>query len=165
MNFILAFVLYIAVLYAWGEQYLPTANMKYGIVRAAGDGWLEVSSGEYRCEEVNGCLHFYDERGTDYPYSNLLEFDAVRREPAFRAHDYWIAGGTTDRVAQEIEDIIGIDAVGAVTCSAKSGLGVEDAGRNCEKVPPPQGDEDPNDVFRAALNMIQQCPVVPPRCC
>ena len=29
-----------------------------------------------------------------------------------------------DRVAQEIEDIIGIDAVGAVTCSAKSGLGV-----------------------------------------
>ena len=66
-----------------------------GIVRAAGDGWLEVSfPGEYRCEEVNGCLHFYDERGTDYPYSNLLEFDAVRREPAFRAHDYWIAGGT-----------------------------------------------------------------------
>lgn len=35
-----------------------------GIVRAAGDGWLEVSfPGEYRCEEVNGCLHFYDERG------------------------------------------------------------------------------------------------------
>ena len=66
-----------------------------GIVRAAGDGWLEVSfPGEYRCEEVNGCLHFYDERGTDYPYSNLLEFDAVRCEPAFRAHDYWIAGGT-----------------------------------------------------------------------
>ncbi|HNX54668.1 MAG TPA: RIP metalloprotease RseP [Prolixibacteraceae bacterium] len=31
MNFILAFVLYIGVLYAWGEQYLPTANMKYGI--------------------------------------------------------------------------------------------------------------------------------------
>lgn len=66
-----------------------------GIVRAAGDGWLEVSfPGEYRCEEVNGCLHFYDERGTDYPYSNLLEFDAVRREPAFRAHDYWLADGT-----------------------------------------------------------------------
>ncbi len=31
MNFILAFVLYIAVLYLWGEQYLPTANVKYGI--------------------------------------------------------------------------------------------------------------------------------------
>jgi len=31
MNFILAFILYIAVLYAWGESYLPTANVKYGI--------------------------------------------------------------------------------------------------------------------------------------
>jgi regulator of sigma E protease len=31
MNFLLAFILYIGVLYAWGEQYLPTANVKYGI--------------------------------------------------------------------------------------------------------------------------------------
>jgi regulator of sigma E protease len=31
MNFILAFILYIGVLYAWGEQYLPTKNVKYGI--------------------------------------------------------------------------------------------------------------------------------------
>ena len=48
-----------------------------------------------------------------------------------------------DRVAQEIEDIIGIDAVGAVTCSAKSGLGVEDVLEEIvKKVPPPQGDEE-----------------------
>ena len=31
MNFILAFIIYIGVLYAWGEQYLPTENVKYGI--------------------------------------------------------------------------------------------------------------------------------------
>ena len=31
MNFILAFVIYIGILYAWGEQYLPTENVKYGI--------------------------------------------------------------------------------------------------------------------------------------
>ena len=31
MNFILAFALYIGILYAWGESYLPTANVKYGI--------------------------------------------------------------------------------------------------------------------------------------
>ena len=31
-NFILAFLIYVAVLYAWGETYLPTANAKYGIV-------------------------------------------------------------------------------------------------------------------------------------
>ena len=46
-----------------------------------------------------------------------------------------------DRVAQEIEDIIGIDAVGAVTCSAKSGLGVEDVLEEIvAKIPAPQGD-------------------------
>ncbi len=32
VNFILAFVIYIAVLFTWGEQYLPTQNMKYGVV-------------------------------------------------------------------------------------------------------------------------------------
>nr|WP_319270950.1 RIP metalloprotease RseP [uncultured Draconibacterium sp.] len=32
MNFIFAMVIYISVLYAWGEQYLPTENVKYGVV-------------------------------------------------------------------------------------------------------------------------------------
>ncbi|WP_319500058.1 RIP metalloprotease RseP [uncultured Draconibacterium sp.] len=32
MNFIFAMVIYIGVLYAWGEQYLPTENVKYGVV-------------------------------------------------------------------------------------------------------------------------------------
>lgn len=31
-NFILALLIYVAVLYAWGETYLPTANVKYGIL-------------------------------------------------------------------------------------------------------------------------------------
>ena len=31
-NFILAMLLYILVLFAWGETYLPTSNVKYGIV-------------------------------------------------------------------------------------------------------------------------------------
>ena len=31
-NFISAMVIYVLVLYAWGETYLPTANVKYGIV-------------------------------------------------------------------------------------------------------------------------------------
>lgn len=31
MNFIFALIIYIGVLYAWGESYLPTANVKYGI--------------------------------------------------------------------------------------------------------------------------------------
>ncbi len=31
-NFIMAMLIYVSVLYAWGETYLPTANVKYGIV-------------------------------------------------------------------------------------------------------------------------------------
>jgi regulator of sigma E protease len=31
-NFIFALLIYVCVLYAWGETYLPTANVKYGIV-------------------------------------------------------------------------------------------------------------------------------------
>jgi len=32
MNFLFAMIIYIGVLYAWGEQYLPTDNVKYGVV-------------------------------------------------------------------------------------------------------------------------------------
>ena len=48
-----------------------------------------------------------------------------------------------DRVAQEIEDIIGIEATEAVCCSAKSGIGVEDVLEDLiRRIPPPVGDVD-----------------------
>jgi GTP-binding protein LepA len=48
-----------------------------------------------------------------------------------------------DRVAQEIEDIIGIEATEAVRCSAKSGMGVEDVLEDLiKRIPPPDGDVD-----------------------
>ncbi len=48
-----------------------------------------------------------------------------------------------DRVAQEIEEIIGIDATEAVRCSAKSGMGMEDVLEELVRlVPPPVGDVD-----------------------
>lgn len=51
-----------------------------------------------------------------------------------------------DRVAQEIEEIIGIDATEAVRCSAKSGLGIDDVLEDLvARIPPPQGDPD-NDL-------------------
>jgi len=31
-NFLLAMVIYVSILFAWGQTYLPTANVKYGIV-------------------------------------------------------------------------------------------------------------------------------------
>ena len=46
-----------------------------------------------------------------------------------------------ERVAEEIEDIIGIEAIDAVRCSAKSGLGIQDVLEELiAKVPPPEGD-------------------------
>lgn len=48
-----------------------------------------------------------------------------------------------ERVSQEIEDIIGIEAIDAVRVSAKSGVGIEDVLETIvKKVPPPQGQVD-----------------------
>ncbi len=48
-----------------------------------------------------------------------------------------------DRVRQEIEDIIGIDASEARLVSAKTGIGVEEALEYLiEKIPPPEGDRE-----------------------
>ncbi|MEE4245394.1 MAG: translation elongation factor 4 [Kangiellaceae bacterium] len=47
-----------------------------------------------------------------------------------------------DRVSQEIEDIVGIEATDAVQCSAKTGVGIEDVLETIvAKVPPAVGDE------------------------
>ncbi len=48
-----------------------------------------------------------------------------------------------ERVAEEIEDIVGIDAMDAVRCSAKTGLGIEDVLEDIvKKIPAPEGDPD-----------------------
>ncbi|WP_298634423.1 translation elongation factor 4 [uncultured Umboniibacter sp.] len=48
-----------------------------------------------------------------------------------------------ERVSEEIEEIIGIDATDATTCSAKTGIGVEDVLETLVKsVPAPEGDLD-----------------------
>ena len=48
-----------------------------------------------------------------------------------------------ERVKKEIEDIIGIDASGAIPCSAKSGMGIDDVLEAIVKIiPPPEGEVD-----------------------
>ena len=48
-----------------------------------------------------------------------------------------------ERVAEEIEDIVGIDAMDAVRCSAKTGVGVDEVLEVIvAKIPPPEGDPD-----------------------
>jgi len=54
------------------------------------------------------------------------------------------------RVRQQIEDVIGIDASGAVECSAKTGLGIHDVLEAIvTRLPPPKG--DPNAPLKALL--------------
>ncbi|MAD54350.1 MAG: elongation factor 4 [Idiomarinaceae bacterium] len=53
-------------------------------------------------------------------------------------------------VAQEIEDIVGIEAVDAVQCSAKTGIGIEEVlERIVKQIPPPKGNED--DALQALI--------------
>ncbi|WP_413110976.1 translation elongation factor 4 [Thaumasiovibrio sp. DFM-14] len=48
-----------------------------------------------------------------------------------------------ERVAEEIEEIVGIDALEATRCSAKTGLGVDDVLENIVRsIPAPEGDPD-----------------------
>jgi len=48
-----------------------------------------------------------------------------------------------DAAAEEIEDVIGIDATDAIPCSAKTGMGIDDIlERVVRDVPPPKGDPD-----------------------
>lgn len=55
-----------------------------------------------------------------------------------------------ERVAEEIEDIVGIDAMEAVRCSAKTGVGIEDVLEEIvAKIPAPEG--DPNVPLQALI--------------
>jgi GTP-binding protein LepA len=55
-----------------------------------------------------------------------------------------------DEVLQEVEDTIGLDISGAVLCSAKTGLGIDDVLEAVIKtVPPPTG--SPDDPLRALI--------------
>lgn len=73
-----------------------------------------------------------------------------------------------ERVRQEIEDVIGLDASEAVLASAKSGIGIEDILEQIvEKVPAPSGDVDQplqalifDSVYDAYRGVILQVRVV-----
>lgn len=70
-------------------NYVRTFHNEGNIV-AVGDWGFDVSFREefpYKIE--SGSLQFIGE-GNKYPYSNLLEFDPVKKETAFMAKDYWL---------------------------------------------------------------------------
>ncbi len=74
-----------------------------GIIEKTGEDWLDIRfPGDYNCNIINGCLYFTDKYGITYPFSNLLEFDSVKREPAFLASDYWLSKQTIE--AEKLDD-------------------------------------------------------------
>lgn len=75
-------------------DYARTFHSEGAIVRA-GDGWADLRfPKDYILRLSDGTLHFYDSLGNKYPFSNLLEFNAERKEPEFMASDYWLSNGT-----------------------------------------------------------------------
>ncbi|KLU59608.1 elongation factor 4 [Peptococcaceae bacterium CEB3] len=71
-----------------------------------------------------------------------------------------------ERVKQEIEDVIGLDAAGAILASAKTGAGVEEILEAVvAKIPPPQGDDSTSlkalifdshfDAYKGAISYIR----------
>ena len=66
-----------------------------GIIEATGKGYLDIRfPADYRCNIINGCLYFTDENHITYDFSNLLEFDTEKKEPAFLVCDYWLSKRT-----------------------------------------------------------------------
>ena len=76
------------------------AFVSEGKITAVGKGFFEVEFPEYyNITFREGNLIFGDENNETYPYSNLLEFDPVRKEVAYHVHDYWI--GTVSSQAEQ----------------------------------------------------------------
>ncbi len=73
-----------------------------GIIADKGEGWLEIDfPDDYVCDIINGCLRFRDKEGIVYPFSNMLEFDYEKREPAYLASDFWLSNQTIPAVKME----------------------------------------------------------------
>ncbi|TVP57937.1 MAG: elongation factor 4 [Halomonadaceae bacterium] len=99
-------------------------------LKACEGALLVVDAGQgVEAQSVANCYTALEQGLTVLPILNKM--DLPQAEP--------------DRVKQEIEDIIGIDASEAVPCSAKSGMGVEDVLEALIRIiPPPVGNvEDP----------------------
>lgn len=77
-----------------------------GTVKAVGQGWIDVEfPKDYIYDLSDGCIRFLDDKGTVYPFFSLLEYDAVKREPAFHVDDYWLTKYTIPAKLQPNGDV------------------------------------------------------------
>lgn len=67
-----------------------------GTIVASGPGWVDLSiPAAFPYRVTNGRMEGCDAYGNSYPFVNMLEFDAVLREPALYASDYWLPSDST----------------------------------------------------------------------
>jgi regulator of sigma E protease len=64
-NFISALIIYVCVLYAWGETYLPTSNVKYGIVTDSAGYQIGLRNGDKIISVDNQKIEDFNEIATD----------------------------------------------------------------------------------------------------
>lgn len=77
-NFLLALLIYIAVLFAWGETYLPTANLKYGIVTDSTGHALGLRNGDMILSIDNQKIERFTEIRNDIILNNRKSIQVER---------------------------------------------------------------------------------------
>lgn len=77
-NFILALLIYVCVLYAWGESYLPTANVKYGIVTDSVGHSIGLRNGDKILSVDNQTIEDFAEITSDIVLNNRKSIQVNR---------------------------------------------------------------------------------------
>jgi regulator of sigma E protease len=77
-NFLLALIIYVAVLFAWGETYLPTANLKYGIVTDSIGHSMGLRNGDMILSIDNQKIEKFNEIRTDIILNNRKSIQVER---------------------------------------------------------------------------------------
>jgi regulator of sigma E protease len=77
-NFILALLIYVCVLYVWGETYLPTANVKYGIVTDSVGYSIGLRNGDKILSVDNQKIENFAQITTDIVLNNRKSIQVER---------------------------------------------------------------------------------------
>lgn len=77
-NFILALLIYVAVLFTWGETYLPTVNLKYGIVTDSIGHAMGLRNGDVILSIDNQKIEKFNEIRTDIILNNRKSIQVER---------------------------------------------------------------------------------------
>ncbi len=78
VNFILALFIYVAVLYAWGDEYLPTKNVKYGIVCDSLAKSIGLHDGDKIISLDNKSIEDFNDIVPEIVYSNAKSLQVER---------------------------------------------------------------------------------------